>query len=685
MPCSCDRRGMWDRRENVIVSLVVKWLGSTTLGGSKIFENNHHPDKLKTNDYLPSNPSCFKPAQPLTDDMHELLEKDPNDYHLLTHNSHYETKEVSSDEDVDEWLNEELSKRMTGQDTEEEEYALIDILKTVVEECKSIYKKAQIQTPSSRTSEIQGVSFVAEEEEGESFETLPCKQQSNEINPKGFTLPCTINNLKIYDMADVGAGINMMPKSLFEHLKLTNLKKTSRVVEMADMTKKAPLGIVENIPVKIDKFLFRSDFVVIDTLEGPNETMLLASSIQKDEYFNPHEVKNDDSPALEQRTLHYSEESIDTVDSSNDSQEDEVGSHLSEDVVSRWHVCKPVHVTFKVCEEDCGIWPTCNLDLSFCSGYDAIYRKEKNGMLKQWVCFRDRERQSVGGNGMKYADFLKVRYGNKNIDDITRERRYYEWVAQNYDFNIKTTKYVDPYDSHHENSHDYENIPNDTLRINTYFPDVPQTQLKKPRLRDNLFKEWVKENFDFEGNFERTRDNPYSRNFEVYKEEFDDEIKQLENEYELKAGRKRYALEEVWDKCEKFHDSTKLWYDKGFEEEELWQNGIEETDYTPLNYGVICEDEAKRRNYGPKTKTFEENYYLLPYAVVHDTDLMESNSLEFDQFSDIEEHIEEEVIEIMAETMKQYMSKTSGEYGSGVARPKIDANAQFELKGKFLK
>ncbi|GJU17184.1 DNA damage-inducible protein 1-like protein [Tanacetum coccineum] len=28
MPCSCDRMGMWDRRENVIVSLVVKWLES---------------------------------------------------------------------------------------------------------------------------------------------------------------------------------------------------------------------------------------------------------------------------------------------------------------------------------------------------------------------------------------------------------------------------------------------------------------------------------------------------------------------------------------------------------------------------------------------------------------------------------------------------------------------------------
>ncbi|GJR27870.1 hypothetical protein Tco_1104102 [Tanacetum coccineum] len=27
MPCSCDHMGMWDRRENVIIALVIKWLG----------------------------------------------------------------------------------------------------------------------------------------------------------------------------------------------------------------------------------------------------------------------------------------------------------------------------------------------------------------------------------------------------------------------------------------------------------------------------------------------------------------------------------------------------------------------------------------------------------------------------------------------------------------------------------
>ncbi|GJU55425.1 hypothetical protein Tco_1229139 [Tanacetum coccineum] len=39
----------------------------------------------------------------------------------------------------------------------------------------------------------------------------------------------------------------------------------------------------------------------------------------------------------------------------------------------------------------------------------------------------------------------------------------------------------------------------------------------------------------------------------------------------------------------------------------------------------------------------------------------------------------------MAETMEQYMSKTRADYGSGIARPKIDDKDHFELKGQFLK
>ncbi|GJW39792.1 hypothetical protein Tco_0065637 [Tanacetum coccineum] len=59
-------------------------------------------------------------------------------------------------------------------------------------------------------------------------------------------------------------------------------------------------------------------------------------------------------------------------------------------------------------------------------------------------------------------------------------------------------------------------------------------------------------------------------------------------------------------------------------------------------------------------------------------------SLDFNLLSN-EEYSEEEEEEAMEETMEQYMSKTQADYGSRVARPKIDDKSQFEMKGQFLK
>ncbi|GJS58488.1 hypothetical protein Tco_0653272 [Tanacetum coccineum] len=39
----------------------------------------------------------------------------------------------------------------------------------------------------------------------------------------------------------------------------------------------------------------------------------------------------------------------------------------------------------------------------------------------------------------------------------------------------------------------------------------------------------------------------------------------------------------------------------------------------------------------------------------------------------------------MTKTMEQYMSKTRANYGSGIARPRIEDKDSFELKGQFLK
>ncbi|GJV53036.1 hypothetical protein Tco_1448777 [Tanacetum coccineum] len=60
--------------------------------------------------------------------------------------------------------------------------------------------------------------------------------------------------------------------------------------------------------------------------------------------------------------------------------------------------------------------------------------------------------------------------------------------------------------------------------------------------------------------------------------------------------------------------------------------------------------------------------------------LDELRSPDFNLFFD-QEYSEEEEAEAMAKTIEQYMSKTRTDYGSGVARPKIEEKDSFELKG----
>ncbi|GKA61891.1 hypothetical protein Tco_0761410 [Tanacetum coccineum] len=80
-----------------------------------------------------------------------------------------------------------------------------------------------------------------------------------------------------------------------------------------------------------------------------------------------------------------------------------------------------------------------------------------------------------------------------------------------------------------------------------------------------------------------------------------------------------------------------------------------------------------------------EREFLSSRKLFKTPSLDESSLPEFDLFSNLDEHSEEEVAEIMTETLDEYMCKTQGDYGSDVTRPKIDAKYHFELKGQFLK
>ena len=72
-------------------------------------------------------------------------------------------------------------------------------------------------------------------------------------------------------LLDLGASVNLLPYSLYKQLGLGELKPTNITLSLADRSVKIPKGIVEDVLVKIDKFYYPVDFVVLDTEPIANE------------------------------------------------------------------------------------------------------------------------------------------------------------------------------------------------------------------------------------------------------------------------------------------------------------------------------------------------------------------------------------------------------------------------------
>ena len=72
-------------------------------------------------------------------------------------------------------------------------------------------------------------------------------------------------------LLDLGASVNLLPYSVYKQLGLGELKPTNITLSLADRSVKIPKGIVEDVLVKVDKFYYPVDFVVLDTEPIANE------------------------------------------------------------------------------------------------------------------------------------------------------------------------------------------------------------------------------------------------------------------------------------------------------------------------------------------------------------------------------------------------------------------------------
>ncbi|GJU64692.1 reverse transcriptase domain-containing protein [Tanacetum coccineum] len=95
-------------------------------------------------------------------------------------------------------------------------------------------------------------------------------------DPGKFLIPCDFPEIvECLALADLSASINLMPTSIWKKLSLPELTPTRIILELADRSTTSPSGIAEDVIVKVGKFHFPADFVVVDYVVDPRVPLIL--------------------------------------------------------------------------------------------------------------------------------------------------------------------------------------------------------------------------------------------------------------------------------------------------------------------------------------------------------------------------------------------------------------------------
>ncbi|GKC17845.1 reverse transcriptase domain-containing protein, partial [Tanacetum coccineum] len=98
-------------------------------------------------------------------------------------------------------------------------------------------------------------------------------------DPGKFLIPCNFPGIDVcHALADLGASINLMPLSIWKKLSLPELTPTRMTLELADRSITYPKGLAEDVFVKVGKFHFPTDFVVVDFEADPRVPLILGRS-----------------------------------------------------------------------------------------------------------------------------------------------------------------------------------------------------------------------------------------------------------------------------------------------------------------------------------------------------------------------------------------------------------------------
>nr|GEY69400.1 reverse transcriptase domain-containing protein [Tanacetum cinerariifolium] len=131
--------------------------------------------------------------------------------------------------------------------------------------------KSAIPYPSRVTKQKLPTTSVNENRSVVILKKLPEK-----LEDRGkFLIPCDFLELdECLALADLGASINLMPLSIWKNLFLPELTPTRMILELVDRSATRLAGIAEDVFVKVGKFHFPTNFVVVDYVVDPRVPLI---------------------------------------------------------------------------------------------------------------------------------------------------------------------------------------------------------------------------------------------------------------------------------------------------------------------------------------------------------------------------------------------------------------------------
>ncbi|XP_021723968.1 uncharacterized protein LOC110691358 [Chenopodium quinoa] len=95
-------------------------------------------------------------------------------------------------------------------------------------------------------------------------------------DPGSYSIPVKLGDIEINRaLCDLGASVSLMPLSICKKLEMGELKPTRISLQLADRSVKFPLGVLEDVPLRVGKFFIPCDFVVMEMEEDVNVPIIL--------------------------------------------------------------------------------------------------------------------------------------------------------------------------------------------------------------------------------------------------------------------------------------------------------------------------------------------------------------------------------------------------------------------------